>query len=220
MSNEPMRYGGVNHVALVARDMAQTVDFYEKVLEMPLVKTVEFANGRGQHFFFDCGGGGTIAFFWFSDAPPIAPGVASMHEDVRKNGSMTAVASMNHLAITIPLEKFDEYVARLKAKGVRLYVINHDDSPAGGAAEMHDGVWIRSMYFRDPNGIHMELAAYTRAFRPDDIAHDPVNARGEHVSRHEMVERPARDSARRAAWFAAGLMVELSGIEPRQIVSR
>jgi hypothetical protein len=42
------------------------------------------------------------------------------------------------------------------------------------------------MYFRDPNGIHMELAAYTRAFRPDDVAHDPVDARGEHVSRHEM----------------------------------
>src|SRR5580658_6982283 len=91
MSNERMQYGGVNHVALVARDMAETVDFYENVLEMPLVKTVEF----------DCGGGGTLAFFWFPDAPPIAPGVASMHEDVRKHGSMTAIASMNHLAISI-----------------------------------------------------------------------------------------------------------------------
>ncbi|MBS0410714.1 MAG: VOC family protein, partial [Proteobacteria bacterium] len=48
-------------------------------------------------------------------------------------------------------------------------------------AEMHDGVWIRSMYFRDPNGIHMELAALTRAFRPDDLAHDPVDAQGRHV---------------------------------------
>ncbi len=186
MSNERMQYGGVNHVALVANDMAETLEFYENVLEMPLVKTVEFPGGRGQHFFFDCGGGGTIAFFWSPDAPPIAPGVASMHEDVRAKGSMTAVASMNHLAITIPLEKFDDYAARLKAKGIKLYVINHDDSPAGAAAEMHDGVWIRSMYFRDPNGIHMELAAYTRAFRPDDIAHDPVNADGEHVRRHEM----------------------------------
>ena len=181
MAEQPMRYLGVNHVALVARDMAATVDFYENVLEMPLVKTVEFANGRGQHFFFDCGGGGLIAFFWFPDAPPIAPGIASMHEDIRANGAMTAVASMNHLAINIPLEKFDAYVARLKSRGVKLYVINHDDSPAGGAAEMHDGVWIRSMYFRDPNGIHMELAALTRAFRPDDVAHDPVDAEGKHV---------------------------------------
>ena len=181
MATEAMQYRGVNHVALVCKDMAATVDFYENVLEMPLVKTVEFPGGRGQHFFFDCGGGGLIAFFWFADAPPAAPGIASMHEDVRANGAMTAHASMNHLAISIPLEKFDSYVARLKSKGVGVYVINHDDSPAGASAEVNDGVWIRSMYFRDPNGIHMELAALTRAFGPDDVAHAPVNARGEHV---------------------------------------
>jgi catechol 2,3-dioxygenase-like lactoylglutathione lyase family enzyme len=187
MAEERMQYPGVNHVALVARDMAETVDFYQGVLEMPLVKTVEFPNGRGQHFFFDCGGGGLIAFFWFPDAPPAAPGIASQHDDVRANGAMTAHASMNHLAISIPLDRFDAYVARLKSRGVKVYVINHDDSPAGAAAEMHDGVWIRSMYFRDPNGIHMELAALTRAFRPADVAHDPVDARGERAPRRSPV---------------------------------
>jgi catechol 2,3-dioxygenase-like lactoylglutathione lyase family enzyme len=186
MASEPMQYSGVNHVALVARDMAETVDFYTRVLEMPLVKTVEFPGGHGQHFFFDCGGGGTIAFFWFPDAPPAAPGIASMHEDVRANGAMTAHASMNHLAISIPLEKFDDYAERLKAKGLSLYVINHDDSPRGASPTFTDGVWVRSMYFRDPNGIHMELAAYTRAWRPEDVAHDPVDAKGEHVSRHAL----------------------------------
>src|SRR5690349_2493176 len=142
MAEQPMQYLGVNHVALVARDMAETVAFYENVLEMPLVKTVEFPNGRGQHFFFDCGGGGLIAFFWFKDAPPPAPGVASMHEDVRADGSMTAIASMNHLAISIPLEKFDDYVRRLRSKGLAVHVINHDDSPAGASDVVHDGVWI------------------------------------------------------------------------------
>jgi catechol 2,3-dioxygenase-like lactoylglutathione lyase family enzyme len=182
MAEEPMQYCGVNHVALVCRDMAETVDFYQNVLEMPLVKTVDFAGGRGQHFFFDCGGGALIAFFWFRDAPPAAPGIASQHEDVRARGAMTAHASMNHLAIGIPLEKFDEYVTRLKRKGVPVFVINHDDSPAGAAREMHDGVWIRSMYFRDPSGIAMELAALARAFRPEDVAHAPLNAQGERVS--------------------------------------
>ena len=181
MAKEPMQYLGVNHVALVARDMAETVAFYEGVLEMPLVKTVEFPGHRGQHFFFDCGGGGTIAFFWFPDAPPVAPGIASMHEDVQKNGAKTAHASMNHLAISIPLEKFDEYAERLRSKGIAVRIINHDDSPQGAAPEVNEGVWIRSMYFRDPNGIHMELAALTRAWHPDDVAHDPVNAEGEHV---------------------------------------
>ena len=183
---EPMQYLGVNHVALVARDMAETVDFYENVLEMPLVKTIEFQGGRGQHFFFDCGGGATLAFFWFPNAPPAAPGIASMHQDVKKNGSVTAHASMNHLAISIPLEKFDDYASRLKSKGVPVFVINHDESPQGASPEVHEGTWIRSMYFRDPNGIHMELAALTRAWRPDDVAHDPVDAGGEHVSRREL----------------------------------
>lgn len=187
MASQRMQYLGVNHVALVARDMAETVDFYENVLEMPLVKTITFANGRGQHFFFDCGQGALLAFFWFKDAPPIAPGIASMHEDVRNKGSMTAIASMNHLAFSIPLEKFDEYVARLKSRGLSVYVINHDDSPAGASAEVHAGTWIRSMYFRDPNGIHLELAALTRAFGPHDIAHDPVDAKGRHVRKKELV---------------------------------
>ncbi len=182
MAKDRMEYRGVNHVALVARDMAETVDFYERVLEMPLVKTVELSRGRGQHFFFDCGGGGTIAFFWYPDAPPAAPGIASMHLDPAKNGSKTAHASMNHLAITIPLELFDDYVERLRAKGLSVIVKNHDDSAAGVSEEMHDGVWIRSMYFRDPNGIYMELAAYTRAFNANDVRHAAMDARGKPVA--------------------------------------
>ena len=62
-------FRGINHLALVCRDMARTVDFYTNVLGMPLVKTIELPAGMGQHFFFDCGGGDALAFFWFPDAP-------------------------------------------------------------------------------------------------------------------------------------------------------
>ena len=82
MAEKPMTYLGVNHVALVARDMAETVDFYTNVLEMPLVKTVEFPGGRGQHFFFDCGGGGMVAFFSFGDAAPLV--ACSVGEEERR----------------------------------------------------------------------------------------------------------------------------------------
>ena len=58
---------GVHHLALVARDMAETVEFYENVLDMPLIKTLDMP--EGQHFFSDCGAGDTLAFFWFPDAP-------------------------------------------------------------------------------------------------------------------------------------------------------
>jgi catechol 2,3-dioxygenase-like lactoylglutathione lyase family enzyme len=72
MATDKFEYLGVNHVALVCKDMKETVDFYTNVLEMPLVKTIQLGD-RGQHFFFDAGNGATIAFFWFPNAPEAAP---------------------------------------------------------------------------------------------------------------------------------------------------
>jgi len=71
-----MSIAGVNHLALVCSDMAETTRFYTQVLGMPLVKTVQLPDG-GQHFFFDCGGGSSLAFFWWADGPPAAPGIRS-----------------------------------------------------------------------------------------------------------------------------------------------
>jgi hypothetical protein len=55
-------------------------------------------------------------------------------------------------------------------------VVNHDDSPMGVAAEMHPGVFVRSVYFTDPNGIMLELAATTKIFGPEDVRHVPARA--------------------------------------------
>ena len=41
MANARFELQGINHLALVCRDMARTVDFYTTVLGMPLVKTIE-----------------------------------------------------------------------------------------------------------------------------------------------------------------------------------
>jgi hypothetical protein len=46
---------------------------------------------------------------------------------------------------------------------------------------MHDGVYVRSVYFFDPDGILLEFAAWTRTFRPDDVCHAPVRADGTRV---------------------------------------
>jgi catechol 2,3-dioxygenase-like lactoylglutathione lyase family enzyme len=182
--NEPFEFRGVNHVALVCKDMAETVDFYTRILEMKLVKTLDLPNGRGQHFFFDCGNGDCVAFFWFPNAPEAAPGIASMHPDYATRGSQTAHASMNHLAFSIPLEKFDLYVERLKSKGLSVKVLNHEETDRHGSSEVNDKTWIRSVYFRDPNGIHLEFAALTRPYTERDVRHDPVNAKGERVPLH------------------------------------
>jgi catechol 2,3-dioxygenase-like lactoylglutathione lyase family enzyme len=36
MADQPFAFNGINHLALVCRDMARTVEFYEGVLGMPL----------------------------------------------------------------------------------------------------------------------------------------------------------------------------------------
>jgi len=77
LKNKVFDIQGVNHLALVCKDMAKTVDFYTNVLGMPMTKTIDLPNGMGQHFFFDIGNGDGLAFFWFPNAPAAAPGVAS-----------------------------------------------------------------------------------------------------------------------------------------------
>jgi catechol 2,3-dioxygenase-like lactoylglutathione lyase family enzyme len=168
---------GINHLALVCSDMERTVDFYTNVLGMPLVKTIELPRGMGQHFFFDVGNGDSLAFFWFPEAPPAAPGVASAAVLPGAGDLATAVGSMNHVAFDVPPERIEEYRQRLVDRGVECSVVtNHDDSPGQVAKEMHDGVYIRSVYFFDPDGILLEFAAWTRVLTEDDVRHEPARA--------------------------------------------
>jgi catechol 2,3-dioxygenase-like lactoylglutathione lyase family enzyme len=183
--NREFELRGLNHLALVCSDMKRTVEFYTQVLGMPLVKTVELPGGGGQHFFFDAGGGQSLAFFWFPSAPKAAPGVASPRECVGLGADpagpgdfVTAHASMNHVAFDVPREKLEEYRARLEAKGVRCSAVyDHDDSPIGMGPRGDDTTWIRSVYFMDPDGIMLEFASWTRAIGQEgDVRHEPKTA--------------------------------------------
>jgi catechol 2,3-dioxygenase-like lactoylglutathione lyase family enzyme len=179
MPNREFEFRGVNHLALVCKDMAKTVAFYRDVLGMPLIKTIDLPQGMGQHFFFDIGNGDSLAFFWFPGAPDAQPGVSSPQSLPTQGSMITAHGSMNHIAFNVPAEKFDAYCARLRAKGVALSpVLNHDDSPLQVSPELNDGVFVRSVYFFDPDGVCLEFACWTREFGPEDVAHDPMTATG------------------------------------------
>ncbi len=181
-TNDEFEFRGVNHIALVSSDMARTVEFYSGVLGMPLIKTLEIPGG-GQHFFFDCGNGDSLAFFWFPGAPSAAPGIAAAGAMPGQGDLASAHGSMNHLALDVPADKFDHYVEKLQAKGVEVsMVLNHDDSETTVARDLHDGVFVRSVYFRDPDGVLLEFACWTRTFGPEDALHPPANAEGERVT--------------------------------------
>lgn len=41
---------------------------------------------------------------------------------------------------------------------------------------MHPGVYVRSVYFQDPDGILLELAAWTKVLDESDVRHAPASA--------------------------------------------
>ena len=177
-TNTEFELRGFNHLALVARDMAETIAWYEEMLGMKLVKTLELPGGRGQHFFLDMGNGvDGIAFFWFPDAPEGVKG-----ESLQNRWGVTATGSMNHLAFDVPAERFEEYRQKLIDKGVQVTeIINHANSLDGGHKPEYvagdDDVFIRSMYFKDPNGTTLEFACWTKVLDESDVTHEPATAR-------------------------------------------
>ncbi|MGH3726876.1 MAG: VOC family protein [Mycobacterium sp.] len=175
--NSEFEFGGFNHVALVCSDMERTVDFYTNVLGMPLIKSLDLPMGQGQHFFLDAGAGDCLAFFWFKDAPDGVPGISAPAAIPGIGDIVSAVSSMNHISLHVPAEKFDEYRVKLKAKGVRVGpILNHDESEFQVSKDLHPGVYVRSFYFLDPDGITLEFACWTKEFTADDLKVAPKTA--------------------------------------------
>lgn len=169
---------GINHIALVCKDMERTVDFYTNTLGINLIKTIALPDG-GQHFFFDIGNGDALAFFWFPQAPEASPGIASVRTDAWQTANITtAHGSMNHLAFNVPLEKVEEYREKLVAKGVQVTpILHHADVPSGYVQESDESTFISSFYFFDPDGILLEFAANVRSLGDSvrDIQHQLVS---------------------------------------------
>jgi catechol 2,3-dioxygenase-like lactoylglutathione lyase family enzyme len=181
--NGAIKFTGVHHLALVCRDMERTVEFYTNVLEMKLVKGFDLDGGYGQHFFFDMGGGGLLAFFWFRDAPDALPGTTSAaHLVGSRDGTISSAASsMNHVAFNVAADEIEAYRDKLVDRGVECTsVVNHDDVVTGDEArtakEINAKTWLRSFYFFDPDGIMLEFCANLAAGSGHVEA--PVNAEG------------------------------------------
>ena len=159
-ANEKLKVRVINHLALVCKDMKKTAEFYSGLLGMPLTKTIELPNNLGQHFFFDCGGGDQLAFFWFPDAPESQPGVTHSAKTVGEGPLTSAHASMNHVAYDVAPDMIDEYQKRLEVAGVKCTAVyNHDDSAAQASLEFNETTFVRSVYFKEPDGNLLDIAS-------------------------------------------------------------
>ena len=166
---------GFNHVALTCADMQNTVDFYEGILGFPLVKTLDLA-GHGQHFFFQVTEHDGIAFFFFNNMKPPAPGLAGADWNA---GEMTpssarglvgkaARGAMHHLSFGVPEEKLREYRQKLIEAGVEVSdIVRQTDQ---------NGESISSFYFRDPDGVMLEFSAWEEPLTPREADFTPARA--------------------------------------------
>jgi catechol 2,3-dioxygenase-like lactoylglutathione lyase family enzyme len=120
---------GLHHFAVVARDVEETIRFFQGVLEFPLTEIFENRDYKGSnHFFFDIGNGNLLAFFDFPglDLGPYAEVLGGLH----------------HIAISVEPETWHRLRGRLDDAGVEYL--------------QESGT---SIYFRDPNGARIELIA-------------------------------------------------------------
>lgn len=141
---------GVHHLALVTEDMKGTLDFYVRVLRMPLVhalttsSNVGSTHGKGAppfraipHLFLDMGGDSLLAFFQYPKG-----GVGPADRD--------RLGAMQHVSFACGKKRFHETLERVKAAGVTI---------VGGPVKVIDPA-IHSFYFFDPvNGTRLEIVA-------------------------------------------------------------
>ena len=126
----PTTVRGVHHVALICRDVEETIRFYQDFLGFPLVELVENRDYPGSsHFFFDIGNRNLLGFFDFPghDHPPF----------------LETIGGVQHIAISVAADQFAVAKQRFDQAGLAYL------GPDRGVED--------SLYFRDPNGIGLEL---------------------------------------------------------------
>lgn len=136
---------GLYHFAYPCRDAEETRHFYEDILGLPLVNCMlsERVPSTGEeqpyvHFFFQLGDGSYIAFFDLGGDEKPAP-------------SPNTPEWVQHFAIeTQSVENVEAMRLRLAEHGVK-------------TTPLVDHGFVRSIYFFDPNGLRLEIAARTEA---------------------------------------------------------
>ena len=131
----------LHHYAYKARDAEETRQFYEDILGLPLYHIIQsdYVPSTGEycpytHFFFRLQDGSFIAFFDLGD-------------DVKAEPSPNTPLWVNHIAFRVnTVQELENTKRRLEAHGVEVL----------GVTDHHI---FKSIYFFDPNGIRLELAA-------------------------------------------------------------
>ncbi|MCP4382699.1 MAG: VOC family protein [Hyphomicrobiales bacterium] len=146
---QKLQVQGLHHVTLVGADRQTSIDFWEGVLGMPFVfEQPNLDVPEESHLYFDPGDGRLITVFTREDRKP------------DPSRTSTDIGAVHHVAFWLSRATFSQAVRRLDERGIA-----------------HSGVkdrgFMDSIYFKDPLGLLIELAAY-RFFPPEGVSHGEV----------------------------------------------
>ncbi len=151
-----------------------TVDFYTNVLGMPLIKSLDLPGDMGQHFFFDAGNGDCIAFFGSVRPPTVCPDLGARRPFPASAKFVSATGSLNHIALHVPAEKFDEYRQEAQGQGrSRRAGAQPRRQPDAGVGHGAPRRLRPVVLLLDPDGITLEFACWTKEFTDDDARRRP-----------------------------------------------
>ena len=145
---------GYHHLALAAKDMKATHDFYERIMGFELVK-VEVApipgGGWGKHFFYRMDGDDSkfIAFWELHDTVDQETHI----HDLNKAANLPPLT--NHYSFSVSSkEELGSWRKKWQAAGLNVFEIDHN--------------WCHSIYTTDPSGNAVEFCLTTGSFDEAD----------------------------------------------------
>jgi catechol 2,3-dioxygenase-like lactoylglutathione lyase family enzyme len=127
---------GVHHITITGADRQTSIDFWEGLLGMPFVfEQPNLDNAAESHLYFDPGDGRLITIFTNED------------READPGRTPTDPGCVHHLAFALSQATFQQAVERLDERNI---------SHSG----VKDRGFMDSIYFEDPLGLLIELAAY------------------------------------------------------------
>ena len=147
----------ISHPALFGTKLDETIHFYTEILGMEIVlRQPNLDDASMEHLLFHVGSDNFIAYFL-------------MREDragLRYAPAKPGLGGMNHLAIDMDAASFTEALERLRAEGIDVR------GPIDRGYE-------RSIYFKDPNGVRIELLVWLTP--PPDLTQADIIRRAQEI---------------------------------------
>jgi catechol 2,3-dioxygenase-like lactoylglutathione lyase family enzyme len=179
LPDAPFHTTGTDHITVWGSNEADTIEFYQDLLGMPLVLRQPNLDDPSQtHLFFDTGDGRILTVF-----------VSDDRDSVR--AQQTRTGAVHHLCFSVDPEEFEEVMEAIEADGRGYNVFDR-------------GIF-HSLYTRDNNGLVVELS--TDKYEIPDDRRGEVLATAQRLREADGADY-AKDEHMRAAIEELGMEVK------------